>query len=66
MRDIKKRRVGRPEVDTEPVTVRLPRAVIEAVDDARRKEKAIPSRPEMIRIALIEWLKSKRFFEGEN
>ncbi|MBL4917590.1 ribbon-helix-helix protein, CopG family [Tabrizicola sp. DMG-N-6] len=50
-------RVGRPKTDTEPVTLRLPRQMIETLDDLRRQEKDIPSRPEMIRRILVSHLK---------
>ena len=46
--DVKKPR-GRPIVDSEPVTVRMERIQIEAVDDWRRGEKDLPSRPEAVR-----------------
>lgn len=50
---------GRPRVDTEAVNLRLGREMIEAIDDQRRQEKDLPTRPEMIRRALVEWLGSK-------
>lgn len=51
---------GRPRVDSEPVNLRLPREMIEALDDVRRLEADLPTRPEMIRRALQEWLASKQ------
>ncbi|MEI4469672.1 ribbon-helix-helix protein, CopG family [Frigidibacter sp. MR17.24] len=45
-----------PKKDTEALTLRLPREIIEAIDDQRREEKDLPTRPEMIRRALVEWL----------
>lgn len=45
-----------PKKDTEALTVRLPRDLIEALDDRRRVESDLPTRPEMIRRALVEWL----------
>lgn len=50
---------GRPEVDSEPITVRLPRDVLAALDEARALKSAQfpPSRPEVVRFALVEWLK---------
>ena len=47
--DGKKSKRGRPAVDTEPVTVRLPREQLEAIDAYRRTESDLPSRPEAIR-----------------
>ena len=45
-----------PKKDTEALTVRLPRELIEAIDDRRRLEQDLPTRPEMIRRALVQWL----------
>ena len=47
---------GRPTVDSEAVNLRLPRELIEAIDDRRRKEADVPTRPEMVRRALVQWL----------
>lgn len=52
----KEAKMGRPKVDTEAVNLRLPRDMIEAIDDLRRLEADLPTRPEMIRRALAEWL----------
>ncbi len=45
-----------PKKDTEALTLRLPRELIEAIDDRRRIEADLPTRPEMIRRALVLWL----------
>ena len=45
-----------PKKDTEAVNLRLPRELIDALDDRRRLEKDLPTRPEMIRRALVQWL----------
>lgn len=45
-----------PKKDTEPLTLRLPRELIEAIDNRRRLEPDLPTRPEMIRRALVQWL----------
>ena len=45
-----------PKKDTEALTLRLPRELIEAIDDRRRIEPDLPTRPEMIRRALVQWL----------
>lgn len=45
-----------PKKDTEATTLRLPREMIEALDDLRRKEPDIPSRPEMVRRILAKYL----------
>jgi metal-responsive CopG/Arc/MetJ family transcriptional regulator len=40
---------GRPPSDTEPVNLRLPRAMIRELDRRRKEEADLPTRPEMIR-----------------
>lgn len=55
------KKVGRPKTDTEGVMVRLPREMIAWLDDLRREQKDIPTRPEMIRRILLEKLET-----GEN
>jgi len=45
-----------PKKDTEATTLRLPRAMIRALDDLRRQEADIPSRPEMVRRILAKHL----------
>lgn len=49
------KKVGRPRTDTEGVMVRLPREMIDQLDDLRRDQKDIPTRPEMIRRIMQEW-----------
>ncbi|RGP35199.1 ribbon-helix-helix protein, CopG family [Pseudotabrizicola alkalilacus] len=48
--------MGRPEVDTEPVTIRMHRDMIKQIDDYRRTLEDLPSRPEVIRRAMAEFL----------
>ncbi|SFA62664.1 Ribbon-helix-helix protein, copG family [Paracoccus halophilus] len=48
-----KKKIGRPRVDTESINLRLPREMIEAIDDRRREEPDLPTRPEMIRRLLM-------------
>ncbi|WP_338092682.1 ribbon-helix-helix domain-containing protein [Leisingera aquaemixtae] len=45
-----------PKKDTTALTLRLPRELIDAIDERRRLEPDVPTRPEMIRRALIDWL----------
>jgi hypothetical protein len=53
---------GRPPVDTKPVTLRLPIAMIAAVDKAVRAEpQPPPSRPEMIRRMMADWLRERGY-----
>jgi len=49
------KKMGRPSVDTEAVTVRLPRELIAALDDARRADTEMPTRQEIIRRVLLDW-----------
>jgi metal-responsive CopG/Arc/MetJ family transcriptional regulator len=49
------KKMGRPPVDTEAVTVRLPRELIAALDDARRTDPEMPTRQEIIRRVLLDW-----------
>ncbi|MEI4486694.1 ribbon-helix-helix domain-containing protein [Frigidibacter sp. MR17.14] len=49
-------RMGRPPVDTEGVTVRFDRATLEKIDAIRRQQEDLPSRPEVVRRAVADWL----------
>ncbi len=49
-------KMGRPTVDTAPVTVRLPSGTIKQIDEARRQFEDLPTRPEMIRRMIEDWL----------
>lgn len=42
-------KMGRPPVDTEAITVRMTRELLSVLDDRRREEPDLPTRPEMIR-----------------
>jgi metal-responsive CopG/Arc/MetJ family transcriptional regulator len=48
---------GRPTAETSAVNLRLPDDVLQAIDDARRKQSDLPNRPEMIRRIIVDWLK---------
>ena len=47
--NIKKSKTGRPPIDTEAITLRLPRETIESIDGFRRHAMDVPTRPEAIR-----------------
>ncbi|WP_313137766.1 ribbon-helix-helix protein, CopG family [Paracoccus jeotgali] len=47
---------GRPKADTVSINLRLPRSMIEEIDSIRLDQKDLPTRPEMIRRALAQWL----------
>jgi hypothetical protein len=51
--DAIKPKKGRPPVDTEPVNVRLPVALLERIDEWRAQQRPIPTRPAAIR-AFVE------------
>lgn len=51
-------KVGRPSVDTEAVTVRLPRHLIDVIDNVRKEKRGLPSRQEIIRRVLVGWVSS--------
>lgn len=53
------KKIGRPKKDTEQVTVRLLVETIEAIDASRKLEIDLPSRPEMIRRMIDDWLARK-------
>lgn len=56
---------GRPKVDTEPVMVRLPSALLVVIDEFRRDQQNIPSRPEAIRLLLKSHLTALGYIEAE-
>lgn len=49
-------KTGRPSVDTEPVTLRLPRDILDALERYRREQDSIPTRPEAVRQMMRDWL----------
>ena len=54
-----KKKLGRPVTDTEPVMVRMMPEMIKALDAQRRIEEDLPSRPELIRRIVAEWLERR-------
>jgi len=50
-------KIGRPPTDTEPVTIRMDREMLAAIDDFRRQQEDLPSRPEVVRRVMRDWLK---------
>ena len=49
-------KIGRPRTETEAVTLRLHKDMIEQIDELRRSADDIPTRPEMIRRILQDWI----------
>lgn len=54
-----KRRRGRPTVDSEPISLRLPKHMLSAIDEWRDKQVVPPKRVDVVRYALGVWLKQK-------
>ncbi len=52
---------GRPRVDSEAISLRLHRDMIDAVDSFRASQEDNPSRPEAIRRGMAEWLAEKGY-----
>ncbi len=52
-------KMGRPKTDTKGVMVRVSESMLQSIDDARRNEADVPTRPEMIRRMLADWLDEK-------
>lgn len=51
-----KRGKGRPPVDSEAINLRLSRELLDALDEQRRLERDLPTRPEMIRRMMVKFL----------
>ncbi|WP_417679401.1 hypothetical protein [Pseudodonghicola sp.] len=58
-------KMGRPKLDTEPVTIRMDRQMLKAIDDYRRLQEDLPSRPEVVRRVMTEWLQAQAQDEVE-
>jgi hypothetical protein len=52
-------KMGRPRTETEALTLRLSKDMLKIIDDARREEEDLPTRPEMIRRVLEAWSVNK-------
>ncbi len=57
--------MGRPPTDTSPVTIRMPDSMIRAIDDYRRGVDEIPTRPEVIRRVMEEFLAREVGYDPE-
>lgn len=51
-----KKKMGRPIAGTEPVMIRMTRDMIAALDEHRRLAEDLPTRPELIRRIVAQWL----------
>lgn len=52
-------KMGRPKLDTEPVTIRMDRQMLQAIDDCRRLQEDLPSRPEVVRRVMAQWMAAR-------
>lgn len=50
---------GRPPVDTEAITLRLPRATIEKIEEVRRQFSSIPTKQTVIRFMIEDWIERR-------
>ncbi len=50
---------GRPSVDTKGINLRMLDSDIEKIDNFRKEEADLPTRPEMIRRIIAEWIEQK-------
>ena len=51
---------GRPPVDSTGIMLRLHSDLIKIIDDVRREEEDMPTRPEMIRRMLKDWIETNK------
>ena len=59
---VQMKKMGRPKSDTHAVLLRISEAMLQEIDDLRRIEADVPTRPEMIRRILADWLEQKSQF----
>ncbi|MFP7675521.1 hypothetical protein ACG74X_19415 [Marivita sp. S0852] len=55
-----KKKMGRPEVDTKPVMIRMSSDMIDEIDAYRRTLDDLPTRPEVVRRVVAEFLATQR------
>lgn len=58
-----KKRVGRPPTDSEPVMIRMQPAMVAAIDEYRRTQEDLPTRPEVIRRVMAEFLERETSYK---
>jgi hypothetical protein len=58
-------KMGRPKTDTSPLNIRMDREMIRAIDNYRRQQEDLPTRPEVVRRVMIEWLEKQKANAGE-
>lgn len=63
MMPTEKKKMGRPPTDSEPVMIRMQPAMIAAVDEYRRTLEDLPTRPEVIRRILADFLERETSYK---
>ena len=63
MMSTEKKKMGRPPTDSEPVMIRMQPAMIAAVDEYRRSLEDLPTRPEVIRRILADFLERETSYK---
>ena len=58
-----KKKMGRPPTDSEPVMIRMQPAMIAAIDEYRRTQEDLPTRPEAIRRILADFLERETSYK---
>lgn len=53
-------KMGRPPKDTEPVTIRMDQELLRVIDEFRRQQPDMPSRPEVVRRVMQRWLQDQK------
>jgi hypothetical protein len=53
-------KMGRPKTDTSPLNIRMDREMIRAIDNYRRQQEDLPTRPEVVRRVMMEWLEKQK------
>lgn len=51
--------MGRPKVDGENIMLRLPTEMIVAIDELRKQSDELPTRQEIVRRALADYLRAR-------
>ncbi|MDF2143268.1 ribbon-helix-helix protein, CopG family [Paenirhodobacter sp. CAU 1674] len=52
-------KMGRPKVDGENIMLRLPTEMIVAIDELRKQSDELPTRQEIVRRALADYLRAR-------
>ncbi len=50
-------KIGRPKVEGENIMLRLPTDMVDAIDALRKQDPQLPSRQEVVRQALAEYMR---------